>query len=414
MKILNFMQYSGLNVFSLREYRYFWIAAATSNIGYWSLTYGRMWLMHDLTDSPVWVGAVATVAQAPVFLFSVWGGVFADRVNRLKVVRITRTLFGVLALIMVALIYFNLIQPWHILAISLGTGLLFSVDLPSRIAMMPSIVNKKQLPSAIALYSVVFGGSQIIGPSILSATVQNIGMDGFFLMIAISYFATTVVLLKMDPKLHEPSGKRLNPFNELLAGFRYFKGEKTLYGIILIGIFGGIVGSSYETLLPKFTGIIFSGNVTDYSKLLVYSGIGGLLGTLIILLLGKRGFTVQLVFIGGLISGLSILLIGSSVLIWLIFLGCVILGASRTISSSMLQTLYQTLAKDEYRGRAMSIYQLTWSVSALGGILMGYIGKTYGIIETLNLSGLIVIGVYIIGAVFFFKILLLGYQKIMK
>ena len=71
MKILNFMQYSGLNVFSLREYRYFWIAAATSNIGYWSLTYGRMWLMHDLTDSPVWVGAVATVAQAPVFLFSV-------------------------------------------------------------------------------------------------------------------------------------------------------------------------------------------------------------------------------------------------------------------------------------------------------------------------------------------------------
>ena len=104
MKILNFIQYSGLNVFSLREYRYFWIAAATSNIGYWSLTYGRMWLMHDLTDSPVWVGAVATVAQAPVFLFSVWGGVFADRVNRLKVVRITRTLFGVLALIMVALI----------------------------------------------------------------------------------------------------------------------------------------------------------------------------------------------------------------------------------------------------------------------------------------------------------------------
>ena len=113
---------SGFAAFRYREYQLFWLAAAFSNIGMWSLIFATLWLMHDLTDSPLMVGLVSTATTAPVLLFSMWGGVVADQVNRLKLVRATRAMFSVLTLLTGFLIATGAIQPWHILAILGGHG----------------------------------------------------------------------------------------------------------------------------------------------------------------------------------------------------------------------------------------------------------------------------------------------------
>ena len=157
---------TGFAVFGYREYRLFWIAAAFSNVGMWTLIYGRLWLMRTLTDSEILLGSVTAATMAPVMIFSVWGGVVADTVNRLRLLRFTRFLFAMAGLATAVLIATDAIEAWHLLAIAAVTGVMLSFDIPTRGAMVASLVPKEQLPSAISLYSVVFGGAAILGPSL--------------------------------------------------------------------------------------------------------------------------------------------------------------------------------------------------------------------------------------------------------
>ena len=167
---------SGFSAFYFHEYRLFWVAAALSNIGMWALVYGRLWLMHSLTDSTILVGLINTATLGPVLLFSIWGGAIADRVNRIKLVRATRGMFAVLAFLTGLLIAIGEVEPWHVVVISVATGCLLALDIPSRSAMMPSLLPKKHLSSGIALYSIVFGGASIIGPALFSPLVGHLSL----------------------------------------------------------------------------------------------------------------------------------------------------------------------------------------------------------------------------------------------
>ena len=177
-------------------------AGAFSNLGMWALIFGRLWLMHDLTDSPLMLGVVTISSLGPVLLLSAWGGVVADRVNRLKLVTISRAMFSFLALLTGVLITTGVIQPWHVIAISLGTGILLSFDIPSRQAMLPNLVPREHLVNAIAIYSFLFAGSAIIGPGLFAPLVNFWGLEGLFFLIGAAYALTVVMLLMMKPLPH--------------------------------------------------------------------------------------------------------------------------------------------------------------------------------------------------------------------
>ena len=201
---------TGFAVFGYREYRLFWIAAAFSNVGMWTLVYGRLWLMRSLTESEILLGSVTAATMAPVMIFSVWGGVVADTVNRLRLLRFTRFLFAVAGLVTAVLIATDTIEAWHLLAISAVTGVMLAFDIPTRGAMVASLVPKEQLPSAISLYSVVFGGAAILGPSLFHPLVSAVGMEGLFFIVSASYVLTVLTLLRMDHKPHF-AGSEIHP-----------------------------------------------------------------------------------------------------------------------------------------------------------------------------------------------------------
>ena len=159
-----------------REYRLFWLGGAFSNIGMWALIYGRLWLMHELTDIPIMLGAVTLSSLGPVIILSPFGGVIADRVDRLRLVIISRFMFASLALLTAFLIALNIIQPWHLISISLATGVLLSFDIPSRQAMLPNLVPNQHLANAIAVYSMLTAGSAIIGPGMFVPLVNFYGV----------------------------------------------------------------------------------------------------------------------------------------------------------------------------------------------------------------------------------------------
>jgi MFS family permease len=356
----------------------------------WALTYGRLWLMHELTDSPLMVGLVATSSLGPVLLFSMWGGVVADQVNRLKLVRVTRAMFAGLSLLTGFLIAGGVIQPWHVFAISVATGILLSFDIPSRSAMLPTLLPQHHLASGIALYSIVFGGAAIVGPAILAPLVDLGGLEGVFFLIGAAYALTVVALAFMSPQGHRPEKRPATVLQGLIDGCKYLRHNPIITGVIALGVIAGIFGNSFEALLPVYADKSLSGGIETYSRLLLAAGIGGLAATMIVTILGVRVHPARFLVVAGFGSGLGLLVL--SRLTWFpgAALSIGLIGAFQVVFNIMGITLIQILTADEFRGRVMSIHQFTWGATALGGLLMGGIGETVGVSAALGLGGLVV------------------------
>ena len=155
-----------IQLFSSKEYSLFWLAALFSNIGMWALIYGRLWLMRTMTDSETLLGLVSSANLMPVLLFSIFGGVIADKYNRLKILQTTRLFFALVTLLTGLLIFNNNMNPAILIIISIITGCLLAIDIPSRASMIAKLVKKEYLAVGISMYSIVFGVSGIIGPSL--------------------------------------------------------------------------------------------------------------------------------------------------------------------------------------------------------------------------------------------------------
>ena len=383
---------TALAAFRYREYRIFWIAAAFSNIGMWALIFGRLWLMRTLTDSELMLGLETAANLGPVLIFSMWGGVLADRVNRLKLVRVTRLLFAGLAALTGVLIATDVIVPWHLLAISVATGILLSFDIPSRSAMVATIVPKEHLAGAIAMYSIVFGVASIVGPALFAPLVNALGLEGLFFIIAGSYVLTTAALMLMSPVGHRMESTSVSAWRGLTEGFGYLRENRTIAGLIGLGIFGGLVGLSYQTLIPVFADEIFAGGERTYGNLLLAGGIGGLAATVVIVFLGKRVKPALYLTVSGSVFGAFLVLFARSEVFALSAFALALIGASRTVYQTMNQTLVQTLVTPEYRGRIMGISQFTWGASSLGGLIMGALAQLYGAPFALTIGGTLMFG----------------------
>ena len=368
------------------------MAAALSNIGMWALVYGRLWLMHSLTDSTILVGLINTATLGPVLLFSIWGGAIADRVNRIKLVRATRGMFAVLAFLTGLLIAIGEVEPWHVVVISVATGCLLALDIPSRSAMMPSLLPKKHLSSGIALYSIVFGGASIIGPALFSPLVGYWGIEGIFFLIGASYIFTVLVLMFMQTSLHQPQVRSSNLARGIRDGLGYIRKSRQLMGTIALGVCIGLFGTSYEALLPAFSDNSLEGGIQAYSRLLLFEGIGGLIATMFIALMGVHLNPTRYMFIGVIAFGAGMLILGWVSVLWLAVVLLGLLGGFRVLFGTMSTTVMQTQSDDEFRGRVMSLHQLTWGAMALGSLMMGGLAELAGVSMAIGLGGVLVLG----------------------
>jgi len=379
------------SAFRFREYRLFWIAAAFSNIGMWSLVYGRLFLMRSLTGSELMLGLVATANLMPVLVFSMWGGVLADRFNRLKIVRFTRLMFAVVTLGTGALIQSGLIEPWHILAVSAVTGTLLAFDIPSRSAMVATIVPKEHLAGAIALYSIVFGAAAIVGPVLIEPLVSAWGYEGLFYIIGASYVLTVATLLMMTTVGHKVTSTSRTAFDGLIQGFAYLKKQKSISSVILLGITMGLFGSSFDTLLPVFSDEVYETGLDVGGQLLLGAGIGGLTATTAITLIGKRVRPALYLIVSGIGLGASQLVFAQVSVVEVAIFIAAIIGGFKVVLGTMNTTVVQTLVDEEFRGRVMSINQLTWGASALGGLMMGYLAQRFDAPSAMSVGGTIAI-----------------------
>ncbi len=355
----------------------------------WALVNGRLWLMHQMTDAPIMLGLVTLSSLGPILLLSIWGGVLADRVNRLRLVTRTRGAFAALAVLTGVLIAAEVIEPWHLIAISFATGVLLSFDIPSRQALLPGLVPREHLRGAIALYAFATSGSAVLGPSVFALVVNSVGLEGLFYGIGIAYALTVGALAIMKPveRTIAPSSDGL--WQEMLSGFRYLRGQRPILMLIGMGIVVGVFGSSYQTLLPIFADEVLGGGIEGFSRLLLGSGAGALAGALMLAIFGQRVRPVFLLAGAGTVYGAGLVIFAQ--LTWFpAAVGVIALvGVAAAMYSTMNSTLVQTIVDDRFRGRVMSIHQWTWGVAAFGGLFMGALAQAVDAPFALTVGGMV-------------------------
>ena len=381
-----------LVAFRYRNYRLFWVGNVFSNFGMWALFAGRLWLMHILTDSTLMLGMVTFFGLGPILFFSMWGGVLADRVNRMKLVVKTRGMFAVVAIFTGLLISFGIIEAWHLLVISFITGLLLSFDIPSRQAIIPNLVKKEHLLNAIVAQSFVHGAATVLGPLLFAPLMDLLDIQGVFFFIGGMYFLTVVFFVLVDDSPHSKVSDRPKESflrADLLEGFRYMIARTDILSLMGLGIVVGFFGLSLGTLLPVFAENFGEGALI-YSRFLFAMGIGGVMATFMLAFFSSNKNSLYLQLISGLILGICLIFFTLVEPLILAFTFVLLIGMSRTVFQIINDTILQSIIEDEFRGRVMSIHMLGWGSSAIGGLIVGFIAQLYTPESALVIAGIFI------------------------
>ncbi len=358
-----------------------------SLIGTWIQSVAQSWLVFKLTNSAFLLGVVGFLNTIPVLLFSLFGGAFADRVNKRIVLLYTQSVFMALAFVLAVLTQLQIIETWHIMIIAVCNGIVMAFDAPSRQSMAVELVGKEHLLNAIAWNSAAFNSARIIGPALAGILVAGIGMSGCFYLNGVSFFAVIVALLVIR-NIRQPSkSDKSFLIRDIIDGLRFMKHNRII--VVLIAIVGimSFFGLSYVVLMPVFAERVLHTDVSGFAGLMSAAGSGALVAALMLARLGDFRRKGELLIVScGVFSGALIVFALSKVIV-LSLVCLVFVGWASVMSVSIINTLLQTIVPDAYRGRVMSGFMITFAgVLPFGNLANGALAHIYGVSNAILIS----------------------------
>lgn len=370
------------------NFRLFFFGQLVSLVGTWMQQVAQQWLVYRLTDSATKLGIVAAAASLPVLLFSLWAGVFADRLPKRKVLLFTQTASMALAFVLAGLVFTGVVQFWHVVILALLLGCVNAIDMPARQSFVPEMVgdDHDDLANAIALNSSIFNGARVVGPALAGFLVAAVGEGMAFTLNGVSYVAAIVALLAMRFPPAAPSHSHSAPLTDLIEGLRYVWHDPLKR--VLIGTLAAqtIFGTLHITLMPVFarevlvveSGMLASGE-TRLGVLLAAFGLGALIASLSLATIGDRTRPGTRIIAGLFGFPIAFILFSFTSNFWLSLPLLVFGGWALITLVATLNTLLQTSTPDELRGRVMSLYTLALvGLMPLGNLLAGFLAERFG------------------------------------
>ncbi|HEY6192643.1 MAG TPA: MFS transporter [Bacteroidota bacterium] len=372
-----------------RNYRLFFGGQIISLTGTWMQQVALIWLVYRMTNSPFLLGLVGFSGQMPSFLLSPFAGVIADRFNKHRILVITQSLSMLQASVLAALTLTGSLAVWHILALSIFLGVINAFDVPTRQSfLLDMIENRDDISNAIALNSSMFNAARLVGPSIAGIIIATLGEGLCFLLNAVSYLAVIGALLAMKITRRPPVKKPEGVLSGFAEGFRYVFRFKPIRSILLLLALISLMGMPYSTLMPIFARDILHGGAHTLGFLMGATGVGALTGALI---LASRknavGLTRWIPAAAGLF-GAGLVAFSLSATTWLSVGLLFIVGLGLMVQMASSNTILQTIAEDDKRGRVMSFYAVSFmGMAPFGSLLAGSLAGTIGAPGTLLISG---------------------------
>jgi predicted MFS family arabinose efflux permease len=379
--------------FRYRDFRLMWMGACASTIGTFVQQFAQSWLVYDLTKDPFYLGLDLFLGQLPIIMFSLFGGVFADRLDRRKMLLTSQYIQMACAFLLAILFYTDVVRVWHILALSFVVGLGQSFGGPAYSALLPTLVGPEDLANAIAMNSIQFNLARILGPTLGGFTYTLLGATWCFTLNGVSYLAVIATLFMIRVKF-VPAKSREPVLTSMAEGIRFIRCRDGMSALVVLAFCTTLFGFSLAAFLPVFVQTIFHKGPETYTLLLVFSGAGSICGALIVAAMEKfKGQTRLTVLI---LAFLGFVIAGFALSTWLP-LSCLLIflqGVAIMASASLMLSLVQLIATDAMRGRVMSVYNLAFRAGIpLGSLVLGKLIPIFGVATALSGAGFMLVAV---------------------
>ncbi len=377
-----------LHVLRHRNYRLFFSGQLLSQMGSWMQIIAQAWLVYRLTGSPLALGLIGFLQQAPVFFFSALGGTFADRVDRRTLLIVTQSAFLFQAVTLAVLTFTDIAEIWHVAVLALMAGLVNAIDVPTRQSFTVELVGREDLQGAIALNSIMFNMARVVGPSVAGLVIAAVGEAWCFAINAMSFVAVLAGLWLMQTQ----SARRTEaskPLQDLIEGFRYVTRHREIRAVLLALAVSSFAGGPYLTLMPVFAEQVLGAGATGYGVLMTTVGAGALFGALMMSRLSgerlQRAPEMAAIGFGVWMTAFSLVTD-----YWLALVLVLPTAFSLMLQGSATNIIIQTAVDDRMRGRVMAYYTMAFlGMMPFGSLAAGALADQVGVALTLTIGGIV-------------------------
>ncbi len=382
--------HQALRALKHRNYRLFFLGHGISIMGTWIQRVAMGWLVYRLTGSEMILGVVAFSSHILSFFFTPIAGVVADRCDKRKMIVVTQSVAMVQAVVMAVLALGGWITVPQIIALSALLGLVSAFDVPIRQSFQIEIVDDREdLASALALNSILFNSSKLIGPSIAGLLIMAVGEAYCFLINALSYIAVIGSLMAMRVKPWCAPRTNVHPLRTLKDGLDYAFGSAPIRATLIQLTLSSLFGMGLSVLVPVFAKDILRGDADTMGILLSATGVGALLGTAYLATRKSMAAMGKMIAGGIILHGIMTIAFGVSEILWLSLILIAFSGFGEMMQRVSSNTLLQTIVDDDKRGRVMSLYAMSvMGTMPLGGLLAGTMAEHIGAPRTLIILGI--------------------------
>ena len=375
---------------SNRSFVIYLIGSTVSLHGLWIYRVALGWFAWQLTASEFWVGIVAFTQFAPAVVFGPIFGVLADRFDRRKTSIFINSLSTINMLVLGLLAWFGYVDILVLTTLSLIQGALDGAHTPIRMTLVPGIVTRDQLQSAIASASISFNVSRFIGPAIAGLIIATQGVAAAFITNSISYIAYIVAVAVIELR---PSEARSKPpgdvWSEMLDGIRYIIRHRTIRGLLLIIAVASVFGRGALEMMPAFADAVFERGASGLAILTASLGVGAIASGLV-LSRGTVWLDSRVIKISVVSAGVFVCIFGVTDSFWLAVPVVVSLGVILSLCGVGSQILIQTMVEDEVRGRVSSFWgMIAFGGTALGSLVVGSASAAFGLQATVVVTGIL-------------------------
>jgi len=361
--------------FRYPDFRLMWLGACTSSIGTWMQILAQSWLVYQLSNSSLYLGLDAFFGQIPIFLLSLFGGVFADRKSRRALLLISQVIQLSCALVLALLVGTHVVRVWHIWCLSFTVGIAQSFGGPAYSALVPTLVDREDLQNAIALNSIQFNLARVVGPALGGVALIKLGAMWCFLLNGLSFLAVIASLLMIHTRF-VPEKTEQSVIKSMREGIDFLLKREGMASLVALAFFGTLLSYPLITFLPVMARDVFHGGPNVFTLFLCLSGAGSVTGALLVAASSRKAGQAKrsilvMMLLGVLMTGFGL----SKSLPLSAALVCAA-GAALMIVFALNSSLVQLYVGDEMRGRVMSVYNVAFRGGMpLGSLLSGLLIK---------------------------------------
>jgi len=368
-----------------------WFGACTSSIGTWMQIVAQGWLIYRLSHSAFLLALDQFLGGIPIFLFSLIGGVVADRTERRKILLLSQYVQMASAAVLTVLVATGWVHVWHILGLSFVSGLAQAFGGPAYQALIPTLVDREDMPNAIALNSIQFNMAVTIGPALAGQALAKLGEKWCFGLNAVSFLAP-IISLSMIAARYLPATTTESMFSSLKQGIKFVRKQNSMEALTLLAFCMTALSMPMRTYIPVFVKDIFRRGPETYGNLLSLMGVGSICGSLAVAGIGNmrnkgRFALTMLICLGAAISGFSL-----SKSLPVSYAMLVLVGASMMAVFATVTSLVQLITTNEMRGRVMSVYNCAFRGGMpMGNLVSGWLVPMFTAPIVLGVNGLLLV-----------------------